>query len=133
MRTPQQIEALVPVSDRSAQRFPRLRPEQLTVVKRFAEEPARRFAPDESIFQVGHHGVSTWFLLEGPVELFSRDGFDDETSLRVLASGQFTGELNELANRPSLTGAKAGPEGCVALPLNASRLRALIVGSAEAR
>jgi thioredoxin reductase (NADPH) len=131
MRTPEQIEALVPVSDRSAQRFPRLRPEQLAIVKRFAEEPARRFAPDESIFQVGHHGVPTWFLLEGSAELFSRDGFDDETSLRVLASGQFTGELHELANRPSLTGAKAGPEGCVALPLNASRLRALIVGSAE--
>jgi hypothetical protein len=46
-------------------------------------------------------GVATWFLLEGSVEVFSRDGFDDETSLRVLASGQFTGELNELANRPA--------------------------------
>jgi hypothetical protein len=37
-----------------------------------------------------------------------RDGLDDETSLRELESGQFTGELNELADRPSLTGAKAG-------------------------
>jgi hypothetical protein len=94
MRTPQQVEAMVPVSDRSAQRFPRLRPEQLAVVKRFAEAPARSFAPDESIFQAGHHGVPTWFLLEGSAELFSLDGLDDETSLRMLASGQFTTGLS---------------------------------------
>ena len=92
---------------------------------------ARSFAPDEFLFQVGDRAVPTWFLLEGSVELFGRDGFDDETSLRQLESGQFTGELSELANRPSLTGAKAGSGGCVVLPLNASRLRALIVGSAE--
>ena len=73
----------------------------------------------------------TWFLLSGSVEAFARDGFDDVTALRELESGQFTGELNELADRPSLTSAKAGPSGCVALPLNATRLRALIVGSAE--
>jgi thioredoxin reductase (NADPH) len=131
MRTPEQIEAMVPVSDRSAQRFPRLRDAQLAVVKRFAEEEARSFAPDEFLFQVGDHAVPTWFLLEGSVELFGRDGLDDETPLRELESGQFTGELSELANRPSLTGAKAGSGGCVVLPLNASRLRAVIVGSAE--
>jgi hypothetical protein len=45
MRTPEQIEAMVPVSDRSAQRFPLLRDAQLAVVKRFAEEEARSFAP----------------------------------------------------------------------------------------
>jgi thioredoxin reductase (NADPH) len=131
MRTLEQIEALAPAADRSAQRFPRLREAQLGIVKRFAQDPPRSFAPGESLFQDGDHCVPTWFLLSGSVELFSRDGFDDETSLRELESGQFTGELNELADRPSLTGAKAGSAGCVALPLNASRLRALIVGSAE--
>jgi thioredoxin reductase (NADPH) len=131
MRTPQQIEALAPAADRSAQRFPRLREAQVGIVKRFAEAPPRSFAAGEWLFQVGEHGVPTWFLLSGSLELFGRDGLDDETSIRELESGQFTGELNELADRPSLTGAKAGPEGCVVLPLNASRLRALIVGSAE--
>ncbi|HEY0340647.1 MAG TPA: cyclic nucleotide-binding domain-containing protein, partial [Steroidobacteraceae bacterium] len=128
MRTPEQIEAMVPVSDRSAQRFPRLRDAQLAVVNRFAEEEPRSFAPEECLFQHGDRAVPTWFVLEGSVDLYGRDGLDDETSLRQLESGQFTGELNELADRPSLTGAKAGPGGCVALPLNASRLRALIVG-----
>jgi len=131
MRTPEQIEALAPAADRSAQRFPRLRETQLSMVKRFAHDPARSFAPGESLFEVGDHCVPTWFLLSGSVEAFGRDGFDDVTALRELESGQFTGELNELADRPSLTSAKAGSSGCVALPLNATRLRALIVGSAE--
>jgi thioredoxin reductase (NADPH) len=131
MRTPEQIEAIAPAADRSAQRFPRLREAQLAIVKRFAHDPARTFAPGEALFRDGEHCVPTWFLLSGSAELSSRDGLDEETSLRQLESGQFTGELNELADRPSLTGAKAGPDGCVALPLNATRLRALIVGSAE--
>ena len=131
MRTPEQIEVMVPLSDRSAQRFPRLREEQLEVVKRFANTEPRRFSPRESIFQVGERGVPAWFLLEGSVELFGRDGLDQEISLRQIESGQFTGELHQLTGRPTLAGALAGTDGCVALPLNAERLRALIVGSAE--
>jgi thioredoxin reductase (NADPH) len=51
--------------------------------------------------------------------------------LRQLETGQFTGELHQLSDKPSLAGARAGPQGCVALPFDAVRLRALIVGSAE--
>jgi thioredoxin reductase (NADPH) len=131
MRTVEQIEALVPISDRSAQRFPRLREAQLTIVKRFADTEVRRFAPGESIFEVGDRGVPAWFILEGSVELFGRDGLDEEIALRELEVGQFTGELHQLADRPALAGARAGSDGCVALPLDAVRLRALIVGSAE--
>ncbi len=131
MRTPEQIEVMVPLSDRSAQRFPRLREEQLEVVKRFANTEPRRFSPRESIYQVGDRGVPAWFLLEGSAELFGRDGLDQEIALRQIESGQFTGELHQLTDRPTLAGALAGADGCVALPLNAERLRALIVGSAE--
>jgi thioredoxin reductase (NADPH) len=131
MRTPEQIEAMVPVSDRSAQRFPRLRPAQLDVVKRFATAEARSFAPGQMIYNVGDRGVPAWFLLEGSVELFGRDGLDQQVKLPKLESGQFTGELHQLTERPTLARAQAGPEGCLALPLDAARLRALIVGSAE--
>ncbi len=131
MRTPEQIEAMVPFSDRSAQRFPRLRRDQLEVVKRFANTEPRRFSPRESIFQVGDRGVPAWFLLEGCAEVFGRDGLDQEISLRRIESGHFTGELHQLTERPTLAGALAGTDGCVALPLSAERLRALIVGSAE--
>jgi thioredoxin reductase (NADPH) len=122
---------MVPLPDRSSQRFPRLREDQLEIVKRFANSQPRRFAHRESIFQVGDRGVPAWFLLEGSAELFGRDGLDQEISLRQIESGQFTGELHQLTDRPTLAGALAGPDGCVALPFDAERLRALIVGSAE--
>jgi hypothetical protein len=79
MRTPEQIEAMVPISDRSAQRFPRLRETQLELVGRFANAEARRFSPGEPIFQVGDRGVPAWFLLEGSAESFGRDGLDRPT------------------------------------------------------
>src|SRR5262249_17932291 len=117
--------------DRSAQRFPRLTAAQLDVVKRFATAEARSFAPDETIYDVGHRGVPAWFLLEGSAEIYGRDGLDQQTTLRNVESGQFTGELNQLTDKPTLAGARAGRQGCVALPLDSTRLRALIVGSAE--
>ena len=122
---------MVPISDRSAQRFPRLRQAQLEVVKRFAGTAPRAFSPRESIFEVGDRAVPAWFVLEGSAELFGRDGLDRETALWTLEIGDFTGELHQLGDMPSLAGARAGPDGCLALPLDAERLRALIVGSAE--
>lgn len=131
MRTQEQIEAISPLADRSAQRFPTLRPGQLDVVRRFANTDTKTFSPGESLYDVGQCGVPAWFVVEGSAEVFGRDGLDQETSLRMLESGQFTGELHQLSDRPTLAGARAGPQGCVALPLDAGRLRALIVGSAE--
>ena len=131
MRTPDQIEVMAPISDRSAQRFPRLRAEQGEVVKRFADAEARRFAPGASLFEVGDRDVPAWFVLDGTATLFGRDGLDQESTLWELESGHFTGELNQLADRPTLTCARAGSDGCLALPLDATRLRALVVGSAE--
>jgi len=59
MRTPEQVEAMIPISDRSAQRFPRLRESRLETVKRFADAEPRHFEPEESIFEMGDLGAST--------------------------------------------------------------------------
>ncbi len=131
MSTPESIAAIAPVSDRSAQRFPKLRDTQLEVVKRFAQSESRTFAPSEQLYELGDRDVPSWFIVEGSVELTGRDGLEQETALRRLESGQFTGELNQLSGRPTLASARAGDSGCVAIPLHAERLRALIVGSAE--
>ena len=131
MRTPEQIEEMVPISDRSVQRFPRLRQAQLDIVRRFAEAHERHFAPGESIFNVGERAVPTWFLLSGSAEISGRDGLNQQIQLQTLESGQFTGELHQLTGGPTLAAAVAGPNGCTAIPLDAVRLRALIVGSAE--
>ena len=131
MRTPQQIEEMVPLADRTAQRFPRLHEAQLDVVRRFAAAQARNFAPGEAIFNVGDRAVSTWFLVSGSAEIFGRDALDQQIGFQTLESGHFTGELHQLTGGPTLAGAAAGPNGCVAIPFDAVRLRALIVGSAE--
>jgi thioredoxin reductase (NADPH) len=131
MRTSDQIETIAPLADRSAQRFPRLRDAQLEVVHRFTDAPVREFSAGESMFQVGDRGVPAWFLLKGSAELFGRDGLDDQKVIQTLESGQFTGELHQLTGSPSLAGCVAGRQGCTAVPLDALRMRALIVGSAE--
>src|SRR5580658_3700910 len=131
MRTSDQIETIAPLADRSAQRFPRLRDAQLEVVHRFTDAPVREFSAGESMFQVGDRGVPAWFLLKGSAELFGRDGLDDQKVMQTLESGQFTGELHQLTGSPSLAGCVAGRQGCTAVPLDALRMRALIVGSAE--
>src|SRR5690349_24126366 len=102
MRTTQQIEAMVPTSDRSAQRFPLLREAQLDVVRRFANTEPRTFAAGETLYQVGDRGVPAWFLLEGNADVLGQDGLDQQTLLRQLEPGQFTGELNQLTDRPAL-------------------------------
>jgi thioredoxin reductase (NADPH) len=131
MRTAQQVEAMAPAPDRSAQRFPRLTDAQLEVVKRFANVSPREFARGESLFAIGERSVPAWFLTRGSVELFGKDGLEQEAALQVLQSGQFTGELYQLTGGPTLAGAVAGPAGCTAIPLDSDHLRALIIGSAE--
>jgi thioredoxin reductase (NADPH) len=51
--------------------------------------------------------------------------------LTTLGAGQFSGEINQLAGRPSIAAARAGAEGCSALPFDAPHLRALMIGSAD--
>jgi len=122
---------MVPIDQRGAQRFPRLREAQLEVVRRFAETHERNFAPGETLYDVGQRAVATWFLLRGSAQITGRDGVNQPIELQRLESGQFTGELHQLTGGPTLAAAVAGPDGCVAIPLDAVRLRALIVGSAE--
>jgi len=131
MRTAEQIEAMAPASDRSAQRYPTLFEAQLDVVSRFANAEPRTFGAGECIYDVGEGGVPAWFVLEGSVDVTGVDGLEQETLLRRLERGQFTGEINQLSGRPTLARARAGSQGCMALPLDAAHLRTLIVGSAE--
>jgi thioredoxin reductase (NADPH) len=127
-----ELETGLSPSDRSEQRFPRLRENQLEVVTRFADSEPVTFGPDAPMFRVGDTSVPAWFILEGAVTLLATDGMNQEVVLRDLRPGQFTGELQEIAEgRRSLAGGRAGAEGCVALPVSSYRLRSLIVGSAE--
>jgi len=119
------------VRSREHQMFPVLNAEQIATARRFASGPERRFAPGESVYAIGDQGVPAWLVLEGSINVTRRDGLAHEAPVVTHRAGQFSGEVNQLAGRPSITAGHAGSHGCVALPFDAAHLRALMVGSAE--
>jgi thioredoxin reductase (NADPH) len=116
---------------RDHQMFPVLNTEQLETAKRFASGPARVFAAGEQVYAIGEHGVAAWLVLEGTIDVVRRDGLSHEAPITTHGPGQLTGEVNQLAGRPTIAGGTAGAGGCTALPFDPAHLRALMVGSAE--
>lgn len=119
------------IEGRGHQMFPVLGAEQIATFRRFASGPARQFRPNEPMFDVGDHDAPVWMILDGAIDVVRRDGLGRENPITVHGSGQFTGEISQLAGRGSLAAGKAGAEGCLAIPLDAAHLRALIIGSAD--
>lgn len=116
---------------RAHQMFPVLDAMQIETARRFASAPERRFAPGESLYAIGEQATPSWLVVDGTVEVVRRHGLNHEVAVTTYRTGQFSGEINQLAGRPSIAGGRAGPEGCTALPFDPAHLRALIVGSAE--
>ena len=116
---------------RREQMYPVLDDLQVATAKRFASGEVRTFAPGEPVFAVGERAAPAWLVLDGAIEVTSRDGLDHETAIATHSAGQMSGELSQLAGRAALATGRAGPQGCTALPFDAPHLRALVVGSAE--
>lgn len=119
------------IETRASQMFPVLSASQMDAARRFASGPARRFCPGEMIYEIGSHGAPAWFVIEGTIDVVRRDGLKGEVPIVTHAVGQFSGEVNQLAGRPSIAAGRAGADGCTALPFDATHLRALMIGSAE--
>ncbi|MFC5069107.1 FAD-dependent oxidoreductase [Flaviflagellibacter deserti] len=119
------------IDTRFHQRFPKLDPVQVEVMKRFASGGEREFQPGETVFEVGQRNSPAWLILRGSIDVVRRDGLGHEQPIVSHMAGQFSGEISQLAGRASLAAGKAGAEGCVAVPLDAPHLRALVIGSAE--
>ena len=119
------------IESRHAQMFPVLDAAQIETARRFASGPARRFAPDELIYDVGQQNVPAWLLLDGAIALTRHDGLGHQEAVEVERTGQFTGEVSQLAGRGTLAAARGGPQGALALPFDAAHLRALLIGTAE--
>jgi thioredoxin reductase (NADPH) len=124
-------ESIVLIDTRREQMFPELTPAQIRLASRFASGPPREFAADEIVFNVDQRDVPAWLVLGGTLQLWQRDGRGREVPITAEHAGQFSGEVNQLVGKPSLNVARAGVDGLVALPFDASHLKALIVGSAE--
>src|SRR6478735_6952111 len=119
------------IETRGHQLFPVLDAGQIKTAKRFASGPARNFAPGEVVFDVGERDAPVWLVLKGSIDVVRRDGLNHENAITTHGPGQFSGEVSQLAGAATLAFARAGPEGCTALPFDAAHVRALMVGSAE--
>ena len=119
------------IDAREPQMFPVLSAAQIETARRFASGPAVRFSSGETLYAIGEHGAPAWLVLEGSIEVVRRDGLSREAIITVHHAGQFSGEVNQLAGRPSIAAGRAGTDGCTALPFDPAHLRALMVGSAD--
>ena len=119
------------VETRGPQIFPVLTSHQAESAVRFASGPPKSFAPGEVLYDVGALHPPVWLVQTGSLELERRDGLAHHSRIAMLGPGQFTGEVGQLSGHAALAVARAGPEGCTALPFDAAHVRALIVGSAE--
>ncbi len=116
---------------REHQMFPVFDAGQVESARRFASGPERRFAPSETVYSIGEAGAAAWLVLDGTIDVVRRDGLNHEAPVTTHGTGQFTGEVSQLAGGLSIAAARAGAEGAVALPFDPAHLRALMVGSAD--
>jgi len=119
------------IDTRLDQMFPVLDAAQIATATRFASDAQRTFAAGETVFDIGEHNAPVWLILSGSIVVVRRDGLGHEKPITTQTSGQFTGEVSQLAGRASLAAGTAGLDGCTALPLDAAHLRALVIGSAD--
>ena len=119
------------IDTREHQMFPVLTPGQIDTARRFASGPEQTFAAGDTVYAIGEENAPAWLVLAGSVDVVRRDGLSHEARITTHGPGQLTGEVSQLAGRPSLAGGKAGADGCTALPFDAAHLRALMVGSAD--
>src|SRR6478752_4023682 len=131
MRRSSQRPIMTLIETRGPQMFPVLDAAQIETARRFASGEVRKFAPGELIYEVGSRHTPSWLVLEGAVDVVSRDGLHHEAAITRLGVGQFSGEVNQLAGRGTLTAGRAGPHGCTVLPFDAAHVRALVIGAAE--
>jgi len=119
------------LEDRLAQIVPTLTPAQIEFALRFASGPAKHFAPDEKLLDVGDRNMAVWLVIEGSIVASRRDGLGRERIFATGGPGQFSGEVSDLAGHASLAMVCAGPDGCTAYPFDLPHLRALLISSAD--
>jgi thioredoxin reductase (NADPH) len=119
------------LSARQYQMFPVLNPHQVQTARRFASGEPQHFRAGEFVYKIGDHAAPAWLVLEGSMDVFRHEGLSGEAPITTHGVGQLSGEVNQLSGRPTLAGARAGVDGCVALPFDAAHLRALLIGSAD--
>ena len=113
---------------RRHQVFPLLSETDMRHVARLATE--RRYRAGETVFQAGLPTEGIMFVVEGGISVHRHNGFNSCARIATLRPGQFTGEVGQLSDRPSLSNGIAAGEVTVLL-LSAELLRALVIAHAD--
>lgn len=113
--------------ERKAQIFPRLSESQIDITRRIGE--VREVEEGEILFDVGDAPVDFFVVLRGELEILQPSDEGDE-HITVHEPGEFTGETNMLAGRPSLVRGIMRSPGTV-VRLDHAAFRRLLATDAE--
>jgi thioredoxin reductase (NADPH) len=116
-----------PVADRRAQMFPELNAAQIARVAAVGTQ--RKVHAGEVAYRVGDRNTSFFVVVAGELEVV-RPVAEGEAPVVVYGPGQFTGELNMLSARRSLTTARATRDGEL-IEVERERLRTLVARDPE--
>ena len=116
------------IATRAREMFPVLEGSQIARLCRFGI--ARSYAAGAALSEVGKVSEGLTLVLSGKVEVSQRIGHDGHNPIVTHGTGEFMGELAQLAGRPALVDAIA-QEPVEALIIPPERLRALLIAEAE--
>ena len=116
------------IETRRHQLFPTLEPVEIERMRRFGE--VRTYRAGEALARAGEKAPGLTIILSGKLEVTRRDEAGRSVLIVSHGPGEFTGELAQLAGRPTLVDAIATEplEGLIIPP---DRLRALLIAEAE--
>ena len=116
------------IETRRHQLFPTLEPVEIERMRRFGE--VRTYRAGEALARAGEKAPGLTIILSGKLEITRRDEAGRSVLIVSHGPGEFTGELAQLAGRPTLVDAVATEplEGLIIPP---DRLRAVLIAEAD--
>ena len=117
-----------PLQSRQHQMFPTLSADDIERMMRFGQR--RHFVAEEVLYQQGLPGPGMFVILQGRVQVITRDGLGHRTVVVEPGPGQFMAEVGQLSGKPALAEGIALEDG-EALLIPPDQLRALLVAEAD--
>jgi thioredoxin reductase (NADPH) len=125
----EQVPAMPAVlATRMHQVNPVLNETELKRIQRFGTQ--RTYPRGVRILEAGHSTFGLIVTLSGTIEIARYDGLGNSSHMTEHGPGEFTGEVSQLAGRPSLVNAFARTD-VEALVISPENLRALVIAEAE--
>jgi thioredoxin reductase (NADPH) len=98
-------QAAAQAASRRDQTFPKLAPDQIKGLLRRGE--TRGLAGGEVLFKHGAVDLPLYIVIEGEIEIIALAASGIETSVVIHEAGEFIGDVDLLAGRPAVVGARA--------------------------